>query len=152
MHTDHRRRLFERLRAEQACALVFASPTRVRNNDCDHLYRPDSDFWYLTGFAEQDACLVLLPGSEPGEDKTILFLRERDPLMETWNGRRLGIERAPEVLGVDEARDISDFWSEIPKLLSDWERIVYRTGLDTDTDRKLLDVVAILQIPSCLEV
>jgi len=145
MYTEHRHRLLERLREERACALVFASPTRVRNHDCDHRYRPDSDFWYLTGFAEQGACLVLLPGSEASEDKTILFLRERDPLMETWNGRRLGIERAPETLGVDEARDISELWKELPKLLSDWERIVYRTGQDVDRDRKLLDVVASLR-------
>jgi len=145
MHTDHRRRLLELLRTERACALVFASPTRVRNNDCDHRYRPDSDFWYLTGFAEQDACLVLLPGSTAEEDKTVLFLRERDPLMETWNGRRMGIERAPELLGVDEAHNITELWTELPKVLSDWERIVYRTGQNTDTDRKLLDVVASLR-------
>ena len=121
MYTEHRLRFLKRLSEERACALVFASPTRVRNHDCDHRYRPDSDFWYLTGFGEQDACLVLLPGEEGSQHKSILFLRERDPLMETWNGRRLGIERAPEVLGVDEAYDIKDLWTELPKILSDWE-------------------------------
>ena len=145
MYTDHRRRLLDRLRGDQACALVFASPTRVRNHDCDFRYRPDSDFWYLTGFREQDACLVLLPGEDASKDKSILFLRERDPLMETWNGRRIGIERAPELLGVDEARDINELWTELPKMLSDWERIVYRTGQDTDTDRKLIDLVSSLR-------
>ena len=145
MYTDHRRRLLDRLREEQACALVFASPTRVRNHDCDFRYRPDSDFWYLTGFREQDACLVLLPGEDASKDKSILFLRERDPLMETWNGRRIGIERAPELLGVDEARDINELWTELPKMLSDWERIIYRTGQDADTDRKLIDLVSSLR-------
>jgi len=132
----------DRLRAERACAIIFSSPPRVRSNDCDYRYRPDSDFWYLTGFKEQDACLVLLPGADAKGDRSILFLRERDPLMETWNGRRLGIERAPEVLGIDEARDINEIWDALPKILSDWERIVYRTGIDNDTDRKLLDVVS----------
>ena len=142
MHTDHRRRLLELLRAEGACALVFASAPRTRNNDCHHRYRPDSDFWYLTGLAEEDACLILLPGTDASSDKSILFLRERDPLMETWNGRRLGLERAPEALAVDEARAITSFWSDLPELLSDWNRIVYRTSQDSDTDRKLLDVIA----------
>ena len=145
MYSQHRRRLLDRLRTERACAIVFSAPTRVRNHDCDYRYRPDSDFWYLTGFAEQDSCLVLLPGATAEEDKSILFLRERDPLMETWNGRRLGLERAPAALNIDEARDISSLWSELPKILSDWERIVYRTGQDSDTDRKLLDCVSALR-------
>lgn len=142
MHTDHRRHLFDHLRSEQACALVFASPARVRNNDCDYRYRPDSDFWYLTGLAEESACLVMLPGDDEATDKTVLFLRERDPLMETWNGRRLGTARAPDALGIDEARDITQLWTDLPGLMSDWERIVYRTGQHADTDRKLLDLIA----------
>jgi Xaa-Pro aminopeptidase len=145
MYTEHRRCLLDSLRAERACAIFFSAPTRVRNHDCDYRYRPDSDFWYLTGFAEQDSCLVLVPGATPEEDQSILFLRERDPLMETWNGRRLGLERAPGTLNIDEAKDISTLWSELPKILSDWERIVYRTGQDSDTDRKLLDCVAALR-------
>lgn len=145
MYSQHRRQLLDSLRSERACAIFFSAPTRVRNHDCDYRYRPDSDFWYLTGFAEQDSCLVLLPGVTPEEDKSILFLRERDPLMETWNGRRLGLERAPEALEVDEAKDINSIWSELPKILSDWERIVYRTGQDNDTDRKLLECVSALR-------
>jgi Xaa-Pro aminopeptidase len=88
---------------------------------------------------------VLLPGVTPKDDKSILFLRERDPLMETWNGRRLGLERAPAALEIDEAKDIKSLWSELPKILSDWERIVYRTGQDNDTDRKLLECVSALR-------
>ena len=145
MYTEHRRRLLDSLRTERSCAIFFSAPTRVRNHDCDYRYRPDSDFWYLTGFAEQDSCLVLLPGTTPEEDKSILFLRKRDPLMETWNGRRLGLERAPAALNIDEARDISSIWTDLPKILSDWERIVYRTGQDNDTDRKLLDCVSALR-------
>ena len=145
MYTEHRLRFLDRLSEEQACALLFTSPTRVRNHDCDFRYRPDSDFWYLTGFSEEEACLVLLPGEDRSQHKSILFLRPRDPLMETWNGRRLGIERAPEALGVDEAYDIKELWTELPKILSDWERIVYRTGQDADTDRKPIDLVTSLR-------
>jgi Xaa-Pro aminopeptidase len=65
--------------------------------------------------------------------------------METWNGRRLGIERATKALNIDEAKDISSLWSELPKILSDWERIVYRTGQDNDIDRKLLDCISALR-------
>ena len=49
-------------------------------------------------------------------EKAVVFLRPRDPLLETWNGRRLGVERAPQKLNVDEAYSIDDFKSEFPKL------------------------------------
>ena len=89
MYTEHRLRFLDRLSEENACALLFASPTRVRNHDCDFRYRPDSDFWYLTGFSEQESCLVLLPGEERSKHKSILFLRARDPLMELIATTRL---------------------------------------------------------------
>src|SRR6187551_63076 len=75
-----------------------AAPT-VRNNDVTHEFRQDSDFYYLTGFDEPEAVLVLVGGSSP---RSVLFVRPRDPEREVWDGDRRGVEGAAE-LGFDEA-------------------------------------------------
>ena len=145
MHLDHRRRLLERLSAERTAAVLPTATEKVRNHDSHYRFRPDSDFWYLTGFGEPEACLVLLPelkGDGPG--KCVLFLRERDKEKEIWNGRRLGVEAAPEALGVDEARPISALWDDLPDLLAGYERILWRFGLDEDRDRRLVGTVNVL--------
>lgn len=82
-------------------AIIPAAPIRNRNRDVDYNYRPDSDFYYLTGFVEPEAVAVLIPGRPQGE--YVLFCRERDAEKEIWHGRRMGIERAGELLDVDDA-------------------------------------------------
>jgi Xaa-Pro aminopeptidase len=89
-----------------------AAPT-VRNNDVTHEFRQDSDFYYLTGFDEPDAVLVLAGGSSP---RSVLFLRPRDPARELWDGERLGVEGAA-ALGVAEARPIAELDEILPRLL-----------------------------------
>jgi Xaa-Pro aminopeptidase len=117
-------------------ALFRAGPERIRNRDTHFRFRPDSDFWYLTGFREPDAVAVLLPHAE--KDRYILFVRPRDPEMETWNGRRAGIEGARELYGADAAFPIGALDTELPKLLRGAKRLYFTTGHDADFDRKLL--------------
>ena len=85
-------------------AIVPTAPVRMRNNDVEYAYRPDSDFFYLTGFAEPESVAVLVPGRPQGE--YILFVRDRDPARETWDGRRAGPEGATRDYGAD--RRVSD--------------------------------------------
>lgn len=135
-----------RLAEERAAAVIFTATTKVRNHDCDHRFRPDSDFWYVTGFAEPESVLVLLPGTDSSsEPRSRLYLRELDKKMEIWNGRRLGVEAATQKFGVDEAADIEVLWDELPDLLKGYERIVYRTGLEPERDRRMLEVVNALR-------
>ena len=141
MYATHRQRLLERLRAERAAAVVPTARHKIRNHDCEYRFRPDSDFWYLTGFDEPESVLVLLPGLGGGDDRSVLFLRPRDPKREVWTGRRLGVDAAPERLGVDEAHPIEELWSQLPELLSGFERIVYRSGIDADNDRRMIDTI-----------
>lgn len=147
MYQTHREQLLETLKASRTAAIIPTSPTRTRNHDCDFRFRPTSDFWYLTGFAEPGSVLVLLPDGTSDDDslRSILFLRERDPLLETWNGRRLGIERAPDALGLDEARDIEDLWDALPELLKGYENIMYRAGEDEARDRDVMSVLGKLR-------
>ena len=73
-------------------AVLAAAPTRVRSNDSDYRYRPDSDLFYLTGFGEPEAVAVFAPNHP--KHRFVLFVRPRDPERETWNGRRAGIDGA----------------------------------------------------------
>lgn len=147
IYREHRARYLARLAELDAAAVIPTSTEKTRNHDCTYRFRPHSDFWYLTGFGEPGAVLVLLPKGEGDEDspRSVLFLRERDRLKEIWNGRRLGVERAPEVLGVDEARPIEELWDALPTLLKGYASIVYRTGEEPDRDRKMLEVTSRLR-------
>ena len=147
MYSQHRETFLEVLDERNAASIVFSGSLQTRNNDCAYRFRPDSDFVYVTGFNEPDCALVLLPNGEGTAEspRTILFLRERDPLMETWNGRRLGTERAPEELGVDLALPIGELWDALPDLLVGYSTVIAPTGLDEDRDRNLLDVLSSLR-------
>ena len=96
-------------------ALVFATGEKRRNSDVHHLFRPNSDFVYLTGFDEPDGLLVLMPGHPEFEET--LFLRPRDVAEEQWTGRRLGVERVPESLGIDNAFSIDECPERLPPLI-----------------------------------
>ncbi|BFU60443.1 MULTISPECIES: Xaa-Pro aminopeptidase [Rodentibacter] len=103
--------------------LLFSEIEKRRNNDCDFPFRQDSYFWYLTGFNEPNAALVLLKTEQV--EKAIVFLRPRDPLLETWNGRRLGVERAPQKLNIDEAYSINEFSTIFPKITQNLTALYY---------------------------
>ena len=111
---ERRTRVFDQMQPNSAL-LLFSEIEKRRNNDCAYPFRQDSYFWYLTGFHEPNAALLLLKTEQA--EKAIIFLRPRDPLLETWNGRRLGVERAPEQLNVNEAYSIEEFATVLPKIL-----------------------------------
>lgn len=112
--------------------VVAGARERLRNADTEYAFRQDSDFFYLTGFDEPDAVLVLAPRAPK---PVTLFLRERDRVRETWDGRRLGVERAAETLGVDEAQPIAAFADALPALLASGDRLHARLGSDAEFDR-----------------
>ena len=130
-----RRRLME-LAGDGAIVIVPAAPERTRSRDVHYPYRQDSDFWYLTGFGEPEAVLVLVPGRAHGE--AILFCRERDPAREQWDGPRLGPEGAVDALGMDDAYPIADIDDILPGLLEGRRRVHYPLGRDADFDLKLI--------------
>ena len=132
---SRRRRQLMRMMGRGAVAILPAASVKMRNRDAEYPYRQDSDFYYLTGFPEPEAVVVLVPGREQAE--YILFCRERDPAMETWNGRMAGIEGAMERYGADDAFPISDIDDILPGLIEGSERVYYTVGLDTDFDQRV---------------
>jgi len=132
-----RRRQLMRMMDSDSIAILPTSPERVRNRDVVYPYRADSDFHYLTGFPEPEAVAVLVPGRDHGE--YILFCRERDAEMETWHGRRAGLEGACELYGADDAFPISDIDEILPGLLENRERVFYTMGCNAAFDKQLMD-------------
>jgi Xaa-Pro aminopeptidase len=131
-----RRRQLMKLAGEDAILILPAAAERIRNRDSTYPYRQDSDFWYLTGFNEPEAVLVLIPGRSHGE--ALLFCRERDPDREAWDGPRHGPEGAVESLGFDDAYPIGDIDDILPGLIEGRSRVFYHFGREVEFDLKLI--------------
>ncbi|HMM57061.1 MAG TPA: Xaa-Pro aminopeptidase [Rudaea sp.] len=131
-----RRKQLMRIVGSDGICIVPAAPERVRNNDSHYPYRQDSDFHYLTGFAEPEAVLALIPGREHGE--AILFCRERDPEREAWDGTRAGQDGAVRDYGMDDAFPIADIDDILPGMIEGRSRVYYHFGRDTEFDVQLI--------------
>ncbi|WP_455198106.1 aminopeptidase P N-terminal domain-containing protein, partial [Kaarinaea lacus] len=132
---SRRRKRLMQMMGKNSVAIVPAAPVRMRNRDAEHVYRQDSDFYYLTGFPEPEAVAVLIPKREHGE--YILFCRERDPEMETWHGRRAGLEGAIESYGADDSFPITDIDDILPGMLENCERVFYAMGCNSEFDQQV---------------
>jgi Xaa-Pro aminopeptidase len=131
-----RRRQLMRMAGDDAILILPSAPERIRSHDTHYPYRQDSDFWYLGGFPEPEAVLVLVPGRAHGE--ALLFCRERDPDREAWDGPRAGPEGAVSAHGFDDAYPIADLDEILPGLLEGRSRVYYHFGRDTEFDLKLI--------------
>jgi Xaa-Pro aminopeptidase len=116
-------------------AVLPTAPERLRNRDTDYPYRFDSYFYYLTGFPEPEAVLVLVAGDAP---KSILFCREKHPERELWEGFRYGPEAAREAFGFDAAHPIAKLDEELPRLVANQGRLYYTAGMDPAWDARIL--------------
>jgi Xaa-Pro aminopeptidase len=126
-----RARFLERI--APGVAVVPSAPTAIRNNDVEHEYRQDSDFYYLTGFDEPQSVLVLT--TEHPEHRTVVFVRKRDKERETWDGPRAGVEGAKELLGADAAFPIEELEQRLPDYLGDVRRLHYRLAIHPEFDQ-----------------
>ena len=124
-------------------AIIPSADEQIRNRDCEYAFRQDSDFYYLSGFAEPGAVLVLMPGRKHGQ--YIMFCRDRDQKMELWNGYRAGPEGACSNYGADDAFPISDIDDILPGLIEGRERVYYAMGRHADFDRRVMDWVNIIR-------
>jgi Xaa-Pro aminopeptidase len=134
---ERRQRLLDRL--GDGLLLLPTARLQIRNGDVFHSFRPDSDFYYLTGLEEPEAFLLAYRLGR-GNHHAILFVRPRDPEREVWDGPRLGPAGARRRLGVEEARPVSDLYTRIEELLGDGRRLFHRLGDDEIMDRSLSTV------------
>ena len=134
-YSQRRQQLMAQM-TENSIAIVPTAVETVRNRDVEHPFRQDSDFYYLSGFPEANACLVLIPGREQGE--YILFCEDKDPALEIWSGRRTGPEGAARDFFADEAYPIEALESVMPGLLEGKSRIYTEMGANSQFDSQLL--------------
>jgi Xaa-Pro aminopeptidase len=120
-------------------AIIPAAHESTRSYDTEYKFRQDSDFWYLTGFPEPDAVAVLDPASKK---PYTLYVRPRDPMMETWFGRRQGTEGAEKNYKADRAVNVEKFAGDLGKLLDGHEKLYYRFGVDEKLDLQILQYLS----------
>lgn len=107
---------------DKGIAIFFAAPTVLRNGDSRYPYRADSSFYYLTGYAEEQAIAILAPGTE---HPFRLFVQPRDPARELWVGKRMGVKEAEALLKPDLCLPLASFEEEFSKLLKRAGRVYY---------------------------
>ncbi len=129
-HAQRRKRFQAEL--GEGVAIVPGARLRQRSNDTDYVFRQDSDLHYLTGFDQPEAVAVLT------RDRFLFFVQPRDPLMETWNGRRPGTAGAIEQFGADEAYPIDQLRTRLPDLIENRPRLYHSFGLDPAIDEVVL--------------
>ncbi len=115
-----RRAKLATLLGPKGIAILPTAPEQQRNSDSDFLYRYDSYFYYLTGFTEPKAWLVIT-----GDGKTTLFCQPKDMEREIWDGFRLGPDAAPAQLGVDAAFSVADMDKQLPAMLDGRDAVWY---------------------------
>ncbi|MDG4813339.1 Xaa-Pro aminopeptidase [Hydrogenovibrio sp. 3SP14C1] len=116
---ERRNALFKKM-PENSVAFIASGEEKIRNRDVEYEFRAESDFYYLTGFTEPDAVLMLIKcsGASKATQQSILFLRPKDEAQEIWQGRRLGVDKAPETLNIDQAWSIDDFEDQVADLIA----------------------------------
>jgi Xaa-Pro aminopeptidase len=117
-------------------AIIPSAREQVRSRDTGYPFRQDSDFYYLSGFTEPDAVLVLLPGRRHGQ--FVMFCRERDAGRELWHGKRAGPEGVCSKFAADDAFPIGDIDDILPGLLEGRERVYYSMGRSAEFDRRIM--------------
>jgi Xaa-Pro aminopeptidase len=115
-------------------AIIPTAPEVLRNNDADYPYRHDSYFYYLSGFTEPQAVIVLIAGKS---DQSILFCRDKNIEREIWDGYRYGPEAAREHFGFDAAFAIDAIDAEMSKLMANQPAIFYALGRDAKFDTQV---------------
>jgi len=118
-------------------AILPSAPERIRSRDTEHHFRQDSDLLYLSGFEEPQSVIALIPGREHGE--FVMFVRERNPEREIWDGYRAGPEGACEEYAADDAFPIDDIDDILPGLLEGRQRVYYAMGKDNDFDKQVME-------------
>lgn len=136
-YISRRKKLAETI-GKDALAIISAGVEQIRNGDAHYRFRQQSDFYYLTGFNEPNAVLIILGGKK---SQSILFNRSKNPHEEQWTGERLGQEKAVSQLHMDAAYPIEELSSWLPKLCLGKDTLYYAIGQDTLCEPLILKTI-----------
>jgi Xaa-Pro aminopeptidase len=135
-HIERRARLAARM-LPGSVAVLATAPEVLRNGDSDYPYRHDSYFYYLTGFTEPEAVLVLVAATGDTPARAILFCREKNLEREIWDGYRHGPEAARLAFGFDEAHAIDELDAQMAKILVNVPALYYALGHSAALDAQV---------------
>lgn len=133
-YKSRRKEVFKKL-PKNSIGIVFSAKTKIRSNDTEYPYRQNSNFYYLTGFKEDNSCLVFIKGKK--ETKTVLFVQKKDKVQELWNGKRLGKKMAKELFDVDKVYENDELESKLKKFLKAKKNLCYDFSMDKDAVKEL---------------
>lgn len=138
--TGRRQRFFEQM-PDNSVALFSAAREVTRSNDTEYPFCQNKNFYYLTGFNEPDALLLLIKHKEQDElvCQSVLFCREKNPMQEVWHGRRVGPEQASSEYGFDACFACEEIDELVPKYLEDKAQLLFCQGADEAFDRQVLN-------------
>ncbi len=123
-----RREILASKLSKNSVAVIYSAEYKIRSNDTEFPYRQNSNFYYLTGFKEDNSCLVIIKKRK--KTKTILFIQKKDPKLELWNGARLGKVEAKKRFLVDKICFIETFSKKIEELLESSLNLYFDFKLD----------------------
>ena len=135
MHKQNREAFIEKM-GRGGVAIFASTPPAIWNHDTEYNYRPDPNFYYLTGFEEPESICVIAP--DHPKHQYILFVRPKDKQAEIWDGKRVGVKDARKRYGADKAYPIEKFSEKIGKYLQGAERLYYTLGSNGDVDTEIL--------------
>ena len=144
IYAQRRTRLLEKM--QHGIAIIPTAPEVARNGDTHYGYRYDSNFYYLSGFVEPEAVLVLVAG--PGDHcrpQSILFCREKNPEREVWDGFRVGPDAATEQFGFDAAYPVAQLDEKLAELMGNQPALFYPLGHDATWDQRILKLRSTVQ-------
>jgi Xaa-Pro aminopeptidase len=133
-YTSRRKKLLKKL-APNSLALICSAKQKTRSNDTEFPYRQNSDFYYLTGFKEDNAALVLIKTKKT--TKCILFVQKKEPKMELWTGKRLGEKEAKKYFDVDAVYSSDKLEEQLDELLKKKELVYFDFDSDDARVKKL---------------
>jgi Xaa-Pro aminopeptidase len=121
---------------DNSVAIIPAAHEQTRSYDTEFKFRQDSDFWYLTSFPEPDAIAVI---TKNAKHAYTLYVRPRNLEMETWFGRRQGVDGAVKNHGADRAFSVEKFAGDLGKILDGIDKLYYRFAVDNALDQQILN-------------
>ncbi len=129
-----RREALRQIMPDNSVVVVFAYPVQTFSNDVDYLYHQNPDLYYFTGYKEPDAVLFIFKEAQTDANgnsfKELFFVQKRNPLQESWTGKRLGTEGVKEKLGIPMTFNGEDF-KAYPLDLSKFKNIIYSASNNT---------------------
>jgi len=124
----HRRDKFAKSLKPYSIAILLSATMQKRSNDTEYPYRQDSNFYYLSGFKEDNSIIVVV--KEKKKYKIYLFVQKKDKLLELWTGKRLGLKKAQRSFNFSDIFTHDNFKKELTSFIKDKQNLYYDFSVD----------------------